>query len=73
MLAFCEECGCKNLLKDAEKDRETVRFRCVSCDYENIWQQPRKKEDKENRQRTVVDPSKQAKSSGMQTKLGKNE
>jgi DNA-directed RNA polymerase subunit M/transcription elongation factor TFIIS len=47
MLVFCEECGCKNLLADEEPDQKTVRFRCTSCDYENIWQPPQQKVERE--------------------------
>jgi len=54
MLVFCEECGCRNLLIDGEPDRQTVRFRCVSCDFENIWQQPQQKADDEAQQSAVA-------------------
>ena len=40
MLVFCEECGCRNILNDIDTSQQTVRFRCVSCDYENVWQPP---------------------------------
>ena len=47
MLVFCEECGCKNLLADEDAEQQAVKFRCMSCDYENIWQQPHQKEERE--------------------------
>lgn len=53
MLVFCEECGCKNLLEETGGGQKTVKFRCVSCDYENFWQQPQQKEDREKRQKVV--------------------
>lgn len=40
MLVFCEECGGRNLIADTEQGMLTVKFRCVTCDYENVWPLP---------------------------------
>ena len=40
MLFFCEECGSRNLIPDGDDSQKTVRFRCIACNFENVWQEP---------------------------------
>lgn len=51
MLLFCEECGGRNVITDTDDNMMTVRFRCVACDYENVWQKPQEsgKTEKQNK------------------------
>ena len=42
MLFFCEECGSRNLIPDSDNGQKaTVIFRCVACNFENVWQKPK--------------------------------
>ena len=52
MLVFCEECGSRNMIDDSDDGPVVVKFRCMACDYENIWQKPSKSSQTEKQGKT---------------------